>query len=109
VDDVPFPFRVYHFFDYHLGKIPILANISENGLVQQQPGKYWIPIFCSPGFPMPFTFTKAVIEVDKNTLLRRLRGHGDAVTCAAFAEADKSRPLEPPNKPQIRRICIFGW
>ena len=58
---------------------------------------------------MPFTFTKAVIEVDKNTLLRRLRGHGDAVTCAAFAEADKSRPLQPPNKPQMHRIFIFGW
>ena len=38
---------------------------------------------------------KAVIEVDKNTLLRRLRGHGDAVTCASFAEADKSRTLDP--------------
>jgi len=33
----------------------------------------------------------AVVEVDRNTPLRRLRGHGDAVTCAAFAEADKSR------------------
>lgn len=33
----------------------------------------------------------AVIEVEKNTILRRLRGHGDAVTCAAYAETEKSR------------------
>lgn len=44
----------------------------------------------------------AVIEVEKNTVLRRLRGHGDAVTCAAFAETDKGRCAsgckEPPER-----------
>lgn len=33
----------------------------------------------------------AVIEMETRSILRRLRGHGDAVTCAAFAESDKSR------------------
>lgn len=42
--------------------------------------------------PWPFASPfEAVIEVEKNAILRRLRGHGDAVTCAAFAETDKSR------------------
>ncbi len=55
---------------------------------------------------------KAVIEVDKNTLLRRLRGHGDAVTCASFAEADKSRTLDPqkwedPLKPLKRKVFLL--
>eukprot|EP00933_Yihiella_yeosuensis_P081419 TRINITY_DN95024_c0_g1_i1.p1 TRINITY_DN95024_c0_g1~~TRINITY_DN95024_c0_g1_i1.p1 ORF type:complete len:514 (-),score=97.12 TRINITY_DN95024_c0_g1_i1:250-1791(-) len=33
----------------------------------------------------------AVIETESKNVLRRLRGHGDAVTCASFAAADKSR------------------
>jgi len=35
--------------------------------------------------------TCAVIEMESRSILRRLRGHGDAVTCAAFADSDKSR------------------
>lgn len=33
----------------------------------------------------------AVVEAETRKVLRRFRGHGDAVTCAAFASADKSR------------------
>jgi len=33
----------------------------------------------------------AVIETDSKNVLRRLRGHGDAVTCASFATADRSK------------------
>lgn len=33
----------------------------------------------------------AVIEADSHKVLRRLRGHGDAVTCACFAAADKTK------------------
>lgn len=33
----------------------------------------------------------AVVETETKKVLRRFRGHGDAVTCAAFATADKTR------------------
>lgn len=33
----------------------------------------------------------AVVEAETKKVLRRLRGHGDAVTCCSFAAADKSR------------------
>jgi len=33
----------------------------------------------------------AVIEMETKKVLRRFRGHGDAVTCCAFAAADRSR------------------
>jgi len=35
--------------------------------------------------------TCAVIETETRKVLRRLRGHNDAVVCAAFAAADKTR------------------
>jgi len=35
--------------------------------------------------------TCAVIDAESKNVLRRLRGHTDAVTCASFATADKSR------------------
>merc|ERR1719221_65174 len=35
--------------------------------------------------------TAAVVEMSTHSVLRRLRGHGDAVTCAAFAAANRAR------------------
>lgn len=44
----------------------------------------------------------AVIEADSKNVLRRLRGHGDAVTCACFATADKSRAATGSKDGKLR-------
>eukprot|EP00931_Biecheleriopsis_adriatica_P086397 TRINITY_DN61080_c0_g1_i1.p1 TRINITY_DN61080_c0_g1~~TRINITY_DN61080_c0_g1_i1.p1 ORF type:complete len:524 (-),score=113.23 TRINITY_DN61080_c0_g1_i1:50-1621(-) len=44
----------------------------------------------------------AVIEMETRSVLRRLRGHGDAVTCASFATADKSRAATGSRDGKLR-------
>eukprot|EP00929_Paragymnodinium_shiwhaense_P037415 TRINITY_DN19941_c0_g1_i2.p1 TRINITY_DN19941_c0_g1~~TRINITY_DN19941_c0_g1_i2.p1 ORF type:complete len:533 (-),score=135.79 TRINITY_DN19941_c0_g1_i2:128-1726(-) len=46
--------------------------------------------------------TCAVIEAESRKVLRRLRGHGDAVTCAAFATADRSRAATGSRDGKLR-------
>lgn len=44
----------------------------------------------------------AVIESETRKVLRRFRGHGDAVTCASFATADKSRAATGSRDGKLR-------
>lgn len=44
----------------------------------------------------------AVIEADTKKVLRRFRGHNDAVTCAAFATADKTRAATGSRDGKLR-------
>lgn len=44
----------------------------------------------------------AVIEVETRKVLRRFRGHGDAVTCAAFSTSDKTRAATGSRDGRLR-------
>lgn len=44
----------------------------------------------------------AVVETNTRQVLRRFRGHGDAVTCAAFAAADRSRAATGAGDGKLR-------
>jgi len=44
----------------------------------------------------------AVVEAETRKVLRRFRGHGDAVTCAAFATVDKSRAATGSRDGKLR-------
>mmetsp|Transcript_103582 Transcript_103582/g.195015 ORF Transcript_103582/g.195015 Transcript_103582/m.195015 type:complete len:516 (-) Transcript_103582:30-1577(-) len=44
----------------------------------------------------------AVVQADTKKVLRRFRGHGDAVTCAAFATADKTRAATGSRDGKLR-------
>jgi len=46
--------------------------------------------------------TCAVVETDSMKVLRRLRGHGDAVTCATFSLADKTRAVTGGRDGRLR-------
>jgi len=46
--------------------------------------------------------TCAVVEADSTNVLRRLRGHGDAVTCASFSSADKTRAVTGGRDGRLR-------
>lgn len=44
----------------------------------------------------------AVVETDTRKVLRRFRGHGDAVTCAAFATSDRTRAATGARDGRLR-------
>eukprot|EP00927_Polykrikos_kofoidii_P022556 TRINITY_DN21000_c0_g1_i1.p1 TRINITY_DN21000_c0_g1~~TRINITY_DN21000_c0_g1_i1.p1 ORF type:complete len:533 (+),score=107.27 TRINITY_DN21000_c0_g1_i1:71-1669(+) len=44
----------------------------------------------------------AVVAIDTRKVLRRFRGHGDAVTCAAFSNADRSRAATGSRDGKLR-------
>lgn len=44
----------------------------------------------------------AVIEMDTRKVLRRFRGHGDAVTCATFASADRTKAATGSRDGKLR-------
>lgn len=46
--------------------------------------------------------TCAVVETEHMKVLRRLRGHGDAVTCASFSLADKTRAVTGGRDGRLR-------